>query len=90
MRSVTRPAFWRCYRALTVDVRQEARKAYRLWLSDPSQPTLHFKPMSGKSKLWSVRVNNRGYRAMGIRDGDLMTWIFIGTHDDYLRSIANQ
>ncbi len=89
MRSETRPTFWRCYRGLPEDVRREVRLAYRMWLTDPYQPSLRFKSMSGKSNLWSVRVNNRGYRVMGVREKDLMTWFFVGRHDEYLRSVKN-
>jgi hypothetical protein len=32
--------------------------------------------------IYSVRIA-RGYRALGLRDGDLVTWFWIGSHADY-------
>ncbi len=32
--------------------------------------------------IYSVRIS-RGYRALGLRDGDLVTWFWIGSHADY-------
>jgi hypothetical protein len=35
----------------------------------------------------SVRIS-RGYRALGLRDGDLVTWFWIGSHTDYDKLLA--
>jgi hypothetical protein len=37
--------------------------------------------------VWSVRVT-RGYRALGVLDGDTVTWFWIGSHDEYERRLA--
>jgi hypothetical protein len=34
------------------------------------------------SNLWSVRINDQ-YRAVGVRHGDVLEWIWIGTHNDF-------
>jgi hypothetical protein len=34
-----------------------------------------------------VRVDG-GYRALGMRQDDTITWFWIGTHDDFLRRIG--
>jgi len=36
--------------------------------------------------VWSVRIT-LGYRALGIVDGDIITWFWIGSHQDYERQI---
>ncbi|MBD1879036.1 hypothetical protein [Coleofasciculus sp. FACHB-T130] len=84
MKSAVLPSFWVEYRQLSNDVRQSARKAYRLWANNPFHPSLHFKCINSQEDIWSVRVT-RGYRALGILDGDTVTWFWIGSHDDYER-----
>ena len=84
MKSAVLPSFWVQYRQLSNDVRQGARKAYRLWANNPFHPSLHFKCINSQEDIWSVRVT-RGYRALGILDGDTVTWFWIGSHDDYER-----
>ncbi len=79
MKSLILPSFWIEYRKLNDDVRQSARKAYRLWADNPS---LHFKCINSEESIWSVRIT-KNYRALGILDGDSVTWFWIGSHDDY-------
>ena len=43
MNSATLPSFWTTYRSLDADLRQRARKAYRLWAENPFHPSLRFK-----------------------------------------------
>lgn len=76
------PSFWIEYRKLNDDVRQSARKAYRLWADNAFHPSLHFKCINSEESIWSVRIT-RNYRALGILDGDSVTWFWIGSHDDY-------
>lgn len=84
MNSATLPSFWAEYRALDETVRDRARKAYRLWAENPFHPSLHFKCINREENIWSVRIT-LNYRALGIMDGDTVTWFWIGTHDDYER-----
>ncbi|MBD1834497.1 hypothetical protein H6F61_17790 [Cyanobacteria bacterium FACHB-472] len=84
MKSAALPSFWVEYRQLTNDLRQSARKAYRLWAKNPFHPSLHFKCINSQEDIWSVRVT-RGYRALGVLEGDTVTWFWIGSHDDYER-----
>jgi hypothetical protein len=63
-------------------VRAQARVAYRLFQSDPHHPGLHFKPV--RRSVYSVRIG-RDYRALGVRNGDELTWFWIGSHADYDR-----
>ena len=34
--------------------------------------------------IWSVRIT-RSYRALGIMDTNVVTWFWIGNHDEYER-----
>lgn len=84
MTSVTLPSFWSAYGNLEERVRQSARKAYQLWSENPFHPSLRFKCINREEDIWSVRITRR-YRAVGIVDGDTVTWFWIGSHDDYER-----
>lgn len=84
MKSMTVASFWDAYRALDEPVRRAAQKTYRLWAENPFHPSLHFKCVNQEEHIWSVRVTI-GYRAVGIFEGDTVTWFWIGGHDDYER-----
>jgi len=47
-------------------------------------PSLRFKCINREENVWSVRVS-RGCRAVGVLDGDTVTWFWIGDHDAYAR-----
>jgi mRNA-degrading endonuclease RelE of RelBE toxin-antitoxin system len=82
MKSETLPSFWAEYRKLSDQTKERARKNYRLWADNPFHPSLHFKCIDSNEGIWSVRVT-RSYRAVGMLEGDTVTWFWIGTHDDY-------
>ena len=84
MKSATLASFWDAYRALSEEVRASTRKAYRLWVENPFHPSLRFKCINHEEDVWSVRVS-RAYRAVGVLDGDTVTWFWIGGHDEYER-----
>lgn len=84
MKSATLPSFWSNYKSLNNEVKQGARKAYRLWSENPFHPSLHFKCINDKEDIWSLRVT-RGYRAIRTLENDTVTWFWIGSHDDYER-----
>ena len=70
-------------------MRERAREAYTRFQDDPSHPGLQFKPLQAKLPLWSVRISD-SYRAIGVRKrDDEIVWIFIGTHADYDKFLAN-
>lgn len=87
MRSATLPSFWEAYRSLDEDLKGRARKAFRLWAENPFHPSLRFKCIHREENIWSVRIT-RGYRTLGILEGDTVTWFWIGGHDDYERSFS--
>jgi hypothetical protein len=80
MKSFTTPDFWKKYATLPPEIKEQARKAYRSWLENPSHPSLHFKKV--RNNLWSARIT-RNYRALALKKGEDFYWIWIGTHDEY-------
>ena len=84
MKSATLPSFWSAYEALGDDVKRRARKAYRLWEENPFHPSLRFKCINKSEDVWSARISLK-HRAVGILEGDTVTWFWIGDHEDYDR-----
>lgn len=84
MKSAVLPSFWNRYEKLTSDLRARAKKVYALWSEDPFYPSLRFKCINREESIWSVRIT-LGYRALGILEGDTVTWFWIGGHDEYER-----
>ena len=72
--------YWDCFNALPGDIQRIAREKYRLWEKDCFHPSLHFKPLM--DDLWSARIN-QSYRAVGRRKGELIVWVWVGTHAEY-------
>ena len=85
MISKTTPEFWKSFQLLPKDIQDLAREKFNRWLDDPFHPALHFKELH--TGLWSVRVNVQ-YRALGLRDNDLIVWFWIGSHAEYDRLIS--
>ncbi len=87
MKSRTVPNFWKLYRNLPPDIRRKAYKTYRLWRANPFAGSLQFKRVSRREPIYSIRIG-RGYRALGLLEGDTIYWYFIGNHDDYERELG--
>jgi hypothetical protein len=77
------PRFWAAYRDLPPEIKELARKAYRLFSENARHPSLQFKKVHDDS-IYSVRVT-LGYRALGLLENEEITWFWIGTHGDYDR-----
>lgn len=82
MKSRRTARFRRELLALLLEAQRAARKAFRLWLSNPAHPGLQFKKIEGREDLWSARVTDN-YRALALREGTEFCWFWIGTHADY-------
>jgi hypothetical protein len=80
--SKTRPAFWRAYGCLAPLTKARAREAYQLFEQNPDHPSLRFKKLQGRDDVWSVRITDQ-YRAVGVRRGETIEWIWIGTHNEF-------
>lgn len=50
-------------------------------MENPGHPSLRFKKLAGNDRVWSVRIN-QSFRAIAERDGDTVTWVWIGSHND--------
>jgi Txe/YoeB family toxin of Txe-Axe toxin-antitoxin module len=85
MNSQTVASFWQLYRKLPEKIRQAARVAFHQFQADPSQPSLHFHRLVIASQLWSVRIT-RSHRAVGLVQGNTITWFWIGDHEDFDRT----
>ena len=79
--------FVSCFRRLPAEIQQLARKNYRLWRANPAHPSLRFKRVHAKEPIYSVRVGI-DYRALGLLEGNTITWFWIGPHAEYERIIG--
>ncbi|MBC7448307.1 MAG: hypothetical protein H7330_09635 [Hymenobacteraceae bacterium] len=86
MKHKTTAGFWRRYAALTVEVQRLADKGYALMKVNSGHPSLHFKPVG---QVWSARVGLY-YRALALREGDTVTWFWIGHHSEYDKLLARR
>lgn len=84
MKSHTLGRFWKFYDRLPAAVQRDADEAYRLWQVAPYHPSLQFKRVDPQDPIYSVRVG-RGYRALGWYEHGVVTWFWIGDHDEYMR-----
>ena len=84
--SRTTRAFRIAFAALPEDVQRQARRAYRLFRSDPNHPSLRFKKIEQTENVYSVRVG-LGYRALGVLESSVIIWFWIGSHADYDRLV---
>ena len=88
MKSSATLRFWAAYRKFPSDIQGLARKAYRLFATNPRYQSLRFKKVHGHEPIYLVRVA-LGYRAVGLLEGDDITWFWIGAHADYDRLLAS-
>jgi hypothetical protein len=86
LKSRTTEEFFFLFGKLPPNVRESARKSYRLWRDNPAHPSLHFKRIHSQEPLYSVRIG-RGWRALGLMEDDTVTWFWIGSHAEYDRLI---
>lgn len=71
------------------EIQKLAAEAYERWKTDPTHPGLQFKPVSPSRPIWSARVG-RNFRAVALREPnaegeDVVTWFWLGPHDEYDR-----
>lgn len=77
--SRTTREFRDAFALLPEDVCRRAGRAYRLFRSDPRHPSLRFKKVDEESNIYSVRIG-LGYRALGVMQGSLIIWFWMGSH----------
>ena len=86
MHSRTTREFWRLFSQLPVDVQRDAKRAYRLFQSNPAHPSLHFKKLEGEDAIYSARIG-LDHRALAVMSRDRIVWYWIGSHADYDRLV---
>jgi len=79
----TAERFWKCFEKLPAHIQDLAKDNFELLKNDPKHPSLHFKKVG---KFWSARVG-LNYRALAFEDGKDFIWVWVGTHDEYMRMI---
>jgi hypothetical protein len=84
MKSYTTRQFRELVASLPPQVQRQAKQAYRLFHQNAAHPGLHFKRVLADPPMYSARVG-LGYRAVGVLDGDEITWFWIGSHAEYDR-----
>lgn len=82
MRSRTTEKFRALYGDLPKPIQEKAQSAYQLWSENPDHPSLRFKKVHARLPIYSVRIDI-DWRAVGILDGDVVVWFWIGPHADY-------
>lgn len=78
--------FRQLYDRLPTRVQLRADNAFALLCDNPDHPSLHFKKIGA---FWSARIDD-AHRALAVADDDGLTWVWIGSHDEYERLIANR
>lgn len=84
MNSSRTKRFHELFLLLPQRVQETAQKNYQLWKSNPFHPSLEFKEVKPKERIWSVRVGI-GWRALGVmKPGEeKIVWFWVGSHADY-------
>ncbi len=67
-------------------LQRDAKRAFRLFVSNPSHPSLHSKKVEGLENVYSVRIG-LDCRALAVKKKDGLVWFWIGTHAEYDRLV---
>jgi hypothetical protein len=76
--------FRACFEKLPNRIKRQARASYQSWKMNPHHPSLEFKRVGRKSPIYSIRVGI-GWRALGLKQRNNVTWFWIGSHASYDR-----
>ena len=82
MTGKTHRKFWKCFDSLSPGAQKLAREKYALWKLDQGHPSLKFEER--RNGICVVRIGEH-LRAIGLREGDLIVWFWIGSHEEYNR-----
>ena len=88
MNSHTTRRFRALFSSLPKHAQRQAREAYDLFRQNQSHPGLRFKQVHSAPPIYSARVSI-GYRALGVVEGDTVTWFWIGAHAEYDKLLQN-
>jgi hypothetical protein len=83
VKSIRSKKFKELFAKLPREIQETANDKYKVFKENPYHPGLHFKSVSARSPIYSVRINDV-YRALGRRDDDdTIVWQWIGKHSEY-------
>lgn len=77
--STTTSRFWKLFAGLPLEVKALAFEKYGLFKDNPNHPSLGFQQ---KGRAWTVEIG-RSHRAIAYREGNNLSWFWIGSHEDY-------
>ena len=86
MQSRTTRQFWRLFSDLPADIQGDAKRAYRLFQTNPAHPALQYKKLEGEDNIYSIRIG-LGYRAVAVMKKDRVVWYWIESHAEYDRLV---
>ena len=66
MISVTTERFRKAYKDLPEQIKESARRAYKIWKENPKHTSLQFKQIHKTQAVYSVRIN-LAYRVLGVK-----------------------
>lgn len=73
-------SFNKNFEILPNEAKNLAVKSYKLWKSNHLHPSLEYKKIS--ESIRSIRIGDH-YRALAQVKNDVITWFWIGTHEEY-------
>lgn len=82
MISKTSSRFWKSYKRLPEHIKKEAKNSYRQFKKNPYHPSLRFKQIHPTRPIFSIRIS-MDYRALGIKQNNVILWFWIGSHNNY-------
>jgi len=78
----THRRFWKHFDVLPLPIQKLAREKYALWKRDPRHASLRFESDATASARSALASD---YRALGLRESDVIAWFWFGTHEEYNR-----
>lgn len=84
MRSRMSPAFREQLRNLPGPIAAAAEKAFHIWRRDRNHPSIEFKLVKKKQRVWSARISLH-WRALAAERSEGFLWFWIGSHAEYDR-----
>ena len=82
----TTARFKEAFDTLPDKVQKVAMTNFELLKKNPRHPSLHFKKIG---KFWSLRIG-LNYRALSIKDKSDYIWVWIGSHDNYIKMLKKE
>ena len=82
MKSYCTDEFWDLFHQLPPQIQKQTNRAFEHLAFDTRYPGLHFKCINKREMIYSMRVGDK-YRVLGNKDGEVITWYWIGPHGEY-------